>query len=156
MERRQLQFHDLGEVVRDAEALLKGGYDKAGAWDLSQVCEHLADWMTFPVSGFPKASGPVRLALWALRHTVGRWQRRKITRTNRMPAGAPTIPTTVHLIAGDAGAAVSRLRRTAERFRAHPGPWHPSPLFGALTKEEWTQVQLVHCAHHLSFLRPRT
>ncbi len=54
-DRRQLRFNDLDEVVRDAETLLAKGYQKAGNWDLAQCCKHLAEWMRFPVEGFPKA-----------------------------------------------------------------------------------------------------
>ena len=47
-ERRELYFSDLDEVVRDAEHLLAKGYDRAGNWNLAQVCTHLAEWMRFP------------------------------------------------------------------------------------------------------------
>ena len=50
----------------------------------------------------------------------------------------------------------AKLKEVAERFKAHAGPIHPSPLFGAMTKDEALQLQLTHCAHHLSFLIPHS
>ncbi|MBO0701108.1 MAG: DUF1569 domain-containing protein, partial [Zavarzinella sp.] len=70
--RRPLVFNTLDEIVRDAEALLAKGYDKAGNWDLAQVAGHVANWMTYPIDGFPKAPVPIRAMLWALRKTIGR------------------------------------------------------------------------------------
>ena len=49
----------------------------------------------------------------------------------------------------------SRLRAVVERFKGHSGPLHPSPAFGRLTPEQWREVHLWHCEHHLSFLLPR-
>src|SRR5262245_34803264 len=122
MERRRLEFHDLGEVVRDAEALAARGYDKAGNWDLAQTCHHLAGWMTFPLDGFPKTiPAPIRLMLWAARHTVGPKKFRQILTSREMPTGKPTIREMVAAPGGDEAAAVRRLKDTAERFLAHAG-----------------------------------
>ena len=48
------------------------------------------------------------------------------------------------------------LRSAIERFKTHSGDVHPSPLFGAMTKETALQLQLKHAAHHLSFLVPKS
>jgi hypothetical protein len=76
-----------------------------------------------------------------LRHEVFR---------RRFPAPAYLAP------AGDLAdaQAVERLRAAAARFAAHEGPLHPSPLFGALGRDQWREVHLWHCEHHLSFLHP--
>jgi hypothetical protein len=153
--RRELKFDTLDEVVRDAENLLARGYDRAGNWDLAQCCSHLAKWMRFPIDGFPKPPLPIRALLWVLRHTVGRAKFREFVETGRMPAGKPTLRETVAPPGGDPAAAVAKLREAVARFQAHAGPVYPSPLFGAMTKDEATRVQLVHAAHHLSFLVPR-
>jgi len=153
--RRPLRFDDFDHVMRDVNALREKGYDRAGNWSLAQVCSHLADWMAFPLDGFPRAPAPIRALLWAMKNTVGRRQLRKILDSGSMPAGGPTMPQTVAGAGGDESAAIERLRRTVARFRSHSGPLHPSPLFGALDKETATRLQLVHCAHHLSFLVPK-
>ncbi len=155
VERRKRAFATLDEVVRDAENLLAKGYGRAGNWDLAQVCFHLAEWLRFPVEGFPKLPLFLRPMFWLFRKTVGKAKRIKYT-AEGMPANKPTMPQTVSDPGGDAIAAVAKLKEVAERFKAHTGPIHPSPLFGAMTKDEALQLQLKHCEHHLSFLVPHS
>jgi hypothetical protein len=50
--------------------------------------------------------------------------------------------------------AVKKLVATVDRFKRHQGPFHASPLFGVLDRETLEKLQLIHCAHHLSFLVP--
>ena len=154
-ERRKLTFVTLDDVVKDAENLQAKGYEKAGNWDLGQVCLHLADWMRFPMDGFPKPPLPIRLMLGMIRVTLGKKMYRQYT-TEGMPAGKPTMPQSVAKPGEDPLAAIAKLRETVERFKAFTGPIHPSPLFGALNRDEAARLQLVHCAHHLSFLVPKT
>jgi hypothetical protein len=155
VERRKLSFASLGEVVADAEGLLAKGYDRAGNWDLAQVCEHLAEWMRFPLDGFPKLPLIMRPLAWVVRSLFGKAIKRRVMAEGFKP-GTPTIPGTAFPPGGDPGKAVARLKAAAGRFEAHDGPVRPSPLFGATTKEEARRLQLEHCDHHLSFLIPRT
>ena len=151
--RRQLVFASLDDAVRDAEHLLAVGYEKAGNWDLAQCCDHLAAWLTYPVSGFPKAPLPIRMMLAVVRRTLGRRLLTKYLRDG-MPSGKPTMPQSVAAPGGDPAAAVERLREAAKRFESRAGEYLPSPLFGQLTRDEALNVQLRHGAHHLSFLVP--
>jgi Protein of unknown function (DUF1569) len=153
--RRPLVFNDLDEVVRDAENLQARGYEKAGNWDLAQCCTHLADWLRFPVEGFPKAPAPIRAFLWVMRKTVGRKKLLTYIETRSFPAGKPTMPQTVPPPGGDPREAIDKLRRSVNRLKEYTGPIVPSPVFGPMTKDEAVRMQLVHCAHHLSFLIPR-
>jgi hypothetical protein len=153
--RRTLKFESLDEVVRDAENLLANGYEKAGNWDLSQVAGHLANWMTYPLDGFPKAPLPVRMMLGMVRVTLGRKMFLQYTATG-MPSGKPTMTESVPPPGGDPAAAVGTLKSAAERWKTHTGDFIPSPLFGKMTREEALKLQLVHGAHHLSFLVPKT
>jgi hypothetical protein len=91
-----------------------------------------------------------------MRNTIGRRKYETYVREQSFPTGKPTMPQTVHRPGEDERAAVARLKDTAERYKAHAGAIHPSPLFGPLTKDEALAMQLVHCGHHLSFLVPRT
>ena len=154
-ERRKPTFASLDDVVRDAENLLAKGYDRAGNWDLAQVCSHLAEWMSFPVQGFPKIPLVLRPMFRLLRATVGKKIRARVL-AQGFEAGGRTMPQTVFTPGGDPKAAVTRLKESAERLKAHTGPIHPSPLFGAMTKDEALQLQLKHCEHHLSFLIPKS
>ncbi len=154
-ERRPLTFASLDEVVQDAERLLANGYDRAGTWDLAQVATHLAEWMRFPVEGFPKLLLFLRPIFWGFRKTIGRKKLLGYIETKSFPAGKPTMPETVAKPGGDATKTVEALRVSVERLKAHAGPIVPSPLFGEMTKEECIRMQLVHAAHHLSFLVPK-
>ncbi|WLD13611.1 DUF1569 domain-containing protein [Planctellipticum variicoloris] len=153
--RRELHFESLDDVLRDVESLQAGGCESLGRWELSQTCLHLADWMQFPLDGFPRQPAPIRGLLWLLRHTIGRRQFQRILATGRMPAGGPTMPETVHVSGGEDAAAVERLRHAVARFEAHTDSLHPSPLFGPMDHNQARRLQLIHCAHHLSFLRLR-
>ena len=152
--RRDLRFDQIGQAVADAENLLAKGYEKTGNWSLSQVCDHMTDWLTYPLDGFPKAPFPISAMLWVMKKTVGRKKFESYLTTRSFPAGKPTMPQTVHAT-GDDAESVARLKKAAARFEQHTGPIVPSPLFGAMTKDEATQMQCVHLAHHLSFLVPK-
>jgi hypothetical protein len=155
-QRRSLVFNDLDEVIRDAETLLAKGYEKTGNWDLAQCCNHLADWLRFPVEGFPKMPLFLKPFFWMARKTIGRKKLLQYINTRSFPAGKPTMPETVKAPGGDPREAVAALRKSVERLKAHNGPIVPSPLFGPMTKDEAVRMQLVHCAHHLSFLLPKS
>jgi len=122
---------------------------------LSQVCLHLAQWLTFPIDGFPRPPLPIRALLWTMKVTVGRPKLNKYLADKAFPAGKPTMPETVAKPGGDPVDAVAKLRAAVRKFQAHAGDVYPSPLFGTMTKDECTRLQLVHCAHHLSFLVPK-
>lgn len=153
VERRKLSFATLDEAVADAENLLAKGYDRAGNWDLAQVCSHLADWLRFPVEGFPVPL-VMRPVFWLLRNTLGPGMKRKYL-AEGMPTGKPTIPSTVAQSGGDPVAAVAKLKEAAARLTAHTGPIHRSPVFGSMNKDDAVRLQLRHCEHHLSFLIPK-
>ncbi len=153
-ERRQLRFDSLDEVIRDAENLLANGYDRAGNWDLAQCANHLVFWMTCPIDGFRKGPVPIRMILWIARNTVGPKQLKKIL-ANGFPPGGMTDPQSVKPSDGNDQAAVLKLKKAVERFKNHTGPIIPSPFFGPMDQETAMKLQLVHTAHHLSFLIPK-
>jgi hypothetical protein len=149
MQRRTLRFHDFDQVLHDAEGLLAAGYTRAGNWSLAQVADHLTRTITMSLDGFPTLfAWPVRLvARWfalprILRHQVFRRQ---------VSAPKFLLPADVE----DDRTAVERFRSVIERFTRYAGPLRPSPIFGALGRDEWREVHLWHCEHHFSFLHPR-
>lgn len=154
--RRELRFDTLDDAVRDVEHLLAVGYEKAGNWDLAQCCGHLADWVAFPMDGFPRSPLPVRVMMFVMRNTVAPRMARKAMATGVLGDGLPTIPQTVHAPGGDPAAEVARFRDTVARFARYDGPLHPSPLAGAMDKPTVGRLHALHAAHHLSFLVPKT
>lgn len=60
MENRSLRFSELQQVMPEVYRLRDQGYTQSGSWDLTQACQHLADWMSFPFDGFPSNRGLYR------------------------------------------------------------------------------------------------
>ena len=154
--RRAPTFDTLGAAVRDAEHLLAAGYESAGKWDLAQVCNHLADWLRFPMDGFPTPPLFLRPMFWVMRNTIGPGELRRLIAGKPFPLGSPTAPQTVYRAGGDPAAAVARFADTVRRAEAYTGELRPSPFFGRLTREEWFGLNRAHFAHHLSFLVPKS
>ena len=155
-ERRDLKFDGLDQVIEDANRLLKQGYEQAGNWNLSQACGHLNDWMRFSMDGYPKPPLPIRAMLWMMKVTSGKRQFASVLK-NGFREGLPTMPESVPLAdATEDAEAVSQLTDTINRLKTHQGPLHPSPLYGDLTHDQVVQLQLVHCAHHLRYLLPKS
>jgi len=155
MPRRSLQFDRMEQIMEDVDRLHTAGYTAHGKWDLSQICEHLADWMSFPLDGFPRTPIAIGILLSLVRTFRGRMLLDQILQSGTMKSNAPTVQTTVHGTNPDARAATERLRSTIQRVMDHQDRIHPSPLFGEMTKDELIGLQLAHCAHHLSFLEPK-
>lgn len=156
IQRRTLKFDSLDEVVRDAEHLLAAGCEPTGKWDLAQVCNHLAAWFRYQMDGFPPAPLPLRVMFWMMRNTVGKKLGRKMFEGGEMKPGLPTAPASVYEPGTDPAKAVAELRDTVARWQAHPEPLRPSPVFGPMTKDQYRKGHLIHCAHHLSYLVPRS
>jgi hypothetical protein len=153
--RRELRFSDLDAVVADVKNLQARGYERAGNWNLAQVCGHLALWMSYSIDGYPKPGLVIGGVLWLMKISVGGRWKRKMLESGTMASGKPTMPSTVPSAEADAAAEANRLSETVRRFKGYLGDIHPSPLFGALTRDEATRLQLIHSAHHLSFLVPK-
>lgn len=153
--RRELNLSSFDDARRDLDLLLDRGYDRAGNWSLSQVGGHLNEWLRYPMDGYPPVPLPLRPILWLMRHTVIPGQVRKVFSTGELPTGGPTTRGSIPAPGGDDRAAVDLLKQTISRWESHPGPLHPSPLFGNLSRADWDRLQLIHIRHHLRFLLPK-
>jgi hypothetical protein len=149
MEQRQLQFKDFAEVRAEVARLQHGGYQKLGQWDLAQVCDHLTYFIQGSLDGYT-----FRVP-WLLKVLFGRFVLRRILRKRRMKVGIPTPQKPLPPAGGDEAAAVERLKQMLDRLEAHQGELHSSPFFGYLTPQQWRDLHLIHCAHHLGFLTPK-
>jgi hypothetical protein len=155
MARRELVFQSLDEAVVDAKLLLANGYEKQGNWSLGQCCGHLANWISYPMDGYPSVPLLLRPLVWVMRQTVGKSFRKQMLEGGTMDAQLRTIPESVPAADADDTQGVLALQNMAERWKSFAGPVLPSPLLGSLTLDEATKIQLIHCAHHLSFLKPK-
>jgi Protein of unknown function (DUF1569) len=145
---RELKFADFAAVRAELDRLQRG-YDKAGTWDLAQVCNHLDFFITGSLDGH-RFKVP-----WLFKALFGRLVLRRILSGRKMKTGVFTPQKPLPEPGGDATAAVANLKVTLARFEQHQGKFHDSPFFGHLTPDQWRDLHLIHCAHHLGFLLPR-
>ena len=156
VQRRDLRFDNWEQVTTDLRTLLQSGYTATGNWNLEQMAKHLNDWVRFPVVGFPKQPLPVRVIAACVRNTIGPGMLGKILRSSSMPAGNPTLRATIYDSTSSDAVAVAELEKSIQQFQSHEGTIHPSPLFGPMDKSKAERLQLIHMAHHLSFLVPKS
>lgn len=149
MQPRVLEFKDRTEVVAELERLRRGHVAR-GTWDLSQTCDHLAYFIEGSLDGH-QFKVP-----WLLKVLFGRFVLRRILKSGKMKAGVPTPQKPLPAAGGDEATAVVRLTKALDRLFAHEGELHASPFFGYLTPHEWRRLHLIHCAHHLAFLEPKS
>lgn len=154
--RRRLRFHSLDEIIVEAENLHTRGYEKTGQWDLAQICNHCACWVKYPMDGFPRLPWYLKPVFFVLKHTLMKKIEKQMKDDRTFPQGVSTAPMTVFPAGQDESAAVLNLKNELSRMKTFTGPMHASPLRGLLPKDEWVDSHLVHCAHHLSFLVPKS
>jgi hypothetical protein len=147
MERRELKLTGLDELMAEVARLHSGGYEKAGNWDLAQVCDHLAYFVRGSLEGFGDK------VPWFVRMFVGRRLLKKLLRGEPIRAGYPIPDKMVPKAGGDEGEAATQLQALLERLKTQTEVY-PSPFFGTLSKAQWLKLHTLHCNHHLSFLVP--
>ena len=145
--RRSLSFRTLDDVMPEVERLL-AGHETVGAWSLGQICEHLAlvlrRVVDLPVTAHSDPS------TWAPAS-----KRNEILDSGALPEGIPGIPEIMPSRSVDVREAADFLRSAIAHYKASPtGPVAPHRVFGPLSRDEWTRIQCIHCAHHLSFAVP--
>ena len=150
-QRRPLDFRSFDAVAADVDALAGGRYSRCGTWDLAHCCDHLAKTIDLMLD---KQSVPIPLFFRMLSPVMGPLVLKRILKKRAMSAGfkapAPFAPD--EKCASDQ--AVARLKAALERAKAVSGEMPRHPFFGEMTAQQWKDLMLVHCAHHLSFLVP--
>ena len=144
--RRALSFNNLDEVMPDVERLLQG-HTTVGTWTLAQICLHLATVMRRVVD-LP-ASTPQDPSRW-----VSEEQKRRVLESGVLPEGLPGPPGVLPAETLGEREEAEGLRHAIAHYKASSGPVIPHRFFGPLSKQEWDRLQLVHVAHHLSFVIP--
>ncbi len=149
LHRRPLDFKTWHDALADVDHLRRAGYDRVGNWDLSQTVEHVGEGLRTALRGTNHR------AAWIIRKFLGPMVLRRIVRDRRMKTGIKVpqwwLPGPTH----DESAAVDQFRSDISAFQEMSTAPFPHPFFGALTKQQWNDLALIHAAHHLSFLIPR-
>ncbi len=146
--RRALEFKSFDEIMPDVEQLLKG-HRTVGTWPLPRILKHLS-LVLRRVVDLP-ASTPHDPSM-----EVSAEAKNHVFTTGKLPEAVPVPDMLTPESANTAREEADELRAALAHFLASPGPVIKHRLFGALTREEWHRLQLIHCAHHLSFAIPTT
>ena len=147
--RRKLRYTNNAAVVTDVTNLRKG-YVQHGGWTLGQICWHLAAAVRTRMAPVPQPVPANTPEQDARRPMV-----EKVLATGELPTGIPSSDAMVP--PADAGeAAVDDFIAAIEEFDKFSGPIPPHRLFGTLPDADARKLNLIHCAHHLSFLEPTT
>jgi hypothetical protein len=147
--RRELTFTSFDQVMPEVDRLLEGGYETVGNWSLGRICNHLASSLIFSVEGFPGR------APWLARKLFAPGVLRKLRKTNKLPEGVKVPDWALPKPGLDDRAEAEALRAAIRVYTAHIGPMAPHPFFENLTRADSDWTNLLHCAHHLSFVLPR-
>lgn len=149
--RRRLDFRSWEALLADADRLARGGYDRAGAWSLAQVLDHVGAGLRVAVGG------STRRLPWVMRMSARSFALPLLRAFRWIPAGIPAPRWWQPQVPADAddAAAVARFRAEVESFRAHAGAYHPHPAFDRIDRRSYEDLMLIHASHHLGFLLPR-
>ena len=147
-ERRNINFQSFDEALAEVDRLLANPYERLGNWDLAQACDHLAYSFEGSVRGFDFSAPRIVQAL------VGQYALRYVLKHRKAPF-RPRVPKRLEPPSGkDPHACVARLKDSIKEFESHRGELAPHPFFGKITRDQWRQIHLFHCSHHLAFLHP--
>ncbi len=150
-DRRSLQFKTLQDIGADVAALDQAGAQRAaGNWTPAQNVEHIAMFIQYSLDGFPFRM-PLALRL------IGPMFRKTVT-TKPMKPGIKA-PGKIRAFEPKPdvrwGDAVQRLHTLVSRVAGGETMQMPSPLFGRMSHEDWTNLHCRHAEMHLSFIHPQ-
>jgi hypothetical protein len=147
--RRELHFSKLADIQAEAERLATVPVRQLGNWSLGQTFSHLARTMKMSLDG-----GNFR-ALWFIRLLAPLFKK-KFLRDPMRPGFKLKSAAAEQLVPESPVSTpegLDDLRKTIDRLQREPQR-APSPVFGAMTREEWDQLHLRHSEMHLSFFVP--
>ena len=143
--REGVNYRTEDEVIADVQRLRRG-YAQAGAWSLPQMCAHLDKAVQFRMQPGPFAPDTPE-QIEKKRQIPGILAAGKLP--DGIPAPEPMLPP------ADCGeASIDAFVVTIERYKSFPGPTAPHRIFGQLAEPDARRLNLIHCAHHLSYLTP--
>ncbi len=152
--RRELKFDTIDELCADLDridaAYATGGLGHTGNWTPEQILDHLANFWGCSFDGFPGGNLPL-----LLRVMVQMLYKKKATSGHQPPPGYKIPKQAPHFLPRQGVTyqqGMQALRTCVERVKQGDAYVPESPLFGKLTRDEWTRIHLGHCGMHLSFI----
>jgi Protein of unknown function (DUF1569) len=146
LERRQLKYASVDELLADLARLRDSDCDRCGNWSLPQACWHLHTTTQYVMQPGPYPDDtPEQIAARPLMHRV---LNEGMPPGIEAPAGVvppPDAPAT----------AVDDFVATVRKFAAFPGPFGPHRRFGNVGDDVIRRLVLAHSAHHLSHFVPK-
>jgi hypothetical protein len=143
--RTDLRLSDITDVVAEIKYLSRGCLS-AGNWSLEQICEHLhlALQMRMKPGKYPPNT-PEQDATRSMLESI--------LKSKKLPDGLPVLAT---LNPGPTAnrQSIDRCFPSLLAFNSSTDAIAPHPRFGHLSQADARQLNLIHCAHHLSFLVP--
>ncbi len=147
--RPELIFHSVDEMLADVDRLRGGSYEKTGQWDLPMILDHLAKSMHTmqTCEGMKPVPKPLDI--------VARLGVHLVTKRKYYPGIKFSAPKEMRPTVGiPLEAAEAAFRQAAEQVKAINTPTVSGTPFGTMMSDDFVKLQLLHGAHHLSFLRP--
>jgi hypothetical protein len=143
--RRKLKFADADAVAAEIGRLRKG-YVRAGNWSLPQVCRHLELAFRHSMKPAPERTVETTWFQWVLLKIM--------LASGKIPAGVPS-PERLVAPADTPDAAIDECLAALEELKNFKGQFAPHPFLGWIKHRDYMTLHLIHCAHHLGFLRER-
>lgn len=149
---RGLRLATLEEAAAELARLARAQALESGtAWSWAQTLAHCAQSIEYSMSGFPQPKPALfQRSIGAAAFGVFSWRGRMTHDLTEPIPGAPTLDA-----AGDAAAALARLRAALDAFAQWSGPLQPHFAYGALDKPAYARAHAMHLANHFSAFRPR-
>lgn len=144
--RPSLQYDSYRALQADLNDL-QAGYEQGGQWSLGMAADHLARTMSASLEGGKGLPGPVKAVLrWLILP--------QLLRRGTMPRGVPAPAAVKPRDVPDAQG-VAALQSQIDKAQAWCDSTIGHPMFGTMAMESFHRLQLLHAAHHLSFLTPK-
>src|SRR5581483_10526915 len=137
MRRRRLDFRDFDVLLADVDQLQRSGCTRCGTWTLAQVCDHLGRALNASMNGFSSSKPWLVRAMGPLILKCVLFRRRIIAGVRAPAAAMPPAD-------ADELACIARLKELVAAYRADTGDLYPHPMFGRMTRDQWTQFHLIH------------
>jgi len=128
---------------------MQSGRQPAGAWNLAQVFNHLAQSIEYSMSGYPEHKPQwFKATVGATAFQVFSIRARMSHNLNEAIPGAPALD------AQDLPAAHQRLVTALTSFDAYTGDLAPHFAYGALSHDEYLKAHVMHINNHLQAMAP--